>query len=86
MIYDGESIQNYYYQLVLRKKEKLTMAKATQKQYIINHFWGHWRKEYIISLSENQKINYENDNHPSISVKDIVLVEKTRNPDQHGRW
>ena len=33
MIYDGESIQNYYYQLILRKKEKLTMAKAIQKQY-----------------------------------------------------
>ena len=27
------NIQGYYYELILRKKEKLTLAKAVQKQY-----------------------------------------------------
>ena len=44
---------------------------------IINHFWDRWRKQYITSLCEYQKIVQPNDNLPRINIRDIVIVHET---------
>ena len=80
------NIQSYHWELILRKKEKLSMAKALQKRYINQSFLVWWKKEYLSNLREHQKINYKKGNCTTISVNDKVLVGKTRTPDQHGRW
>ena len=47
---------------------------------IINHFWDRWRKEYITSLREYQKIVQPNDNLPRINIRDIAIVHEKFQP------
>ena len=43
---------------------------------IINHFWDRWRKEYVTSLREYQKIVHSNDNLPKINIGVVTVHEK----------
>ena len=47
---------------------------------IINHFWDSWRKEYLLNLSECQKIQMKDGNRKVISAGDIVLIEEDKVP------
>ena len=45
---------------------------------ILNHFWDHWRKEYLINLRENHKVKLQKFNRPQKQLKDVVIVEEER--------
>ena len=49
-------------------------------QNVVNHFWERWRKEYLTSLREYQKIVQPNDNLPMIKIGDIVIVHEKSQP------
>ena len=47
---------------------------------IINHFWHHWRTEYVTNLREYQKLRSLNNNLPFIKINDIVLIHDDNAP------
>ena len=51
---------------------------------IVNHFWDRWRREYVVSLREHQKIVEANLNRPVVKTNDVVIVEESRLP--RSRW
>ena len=47
---------------------------------IVNHFWGRWKKEYLVNLHEYQKIKHPNKHQQIVNEKDIVIVQKDKIP------
>ena len=61
--------------LVKRKKMIDTM---------LNHFWNRWRKEYVISLRDNQRISKQK-NSPIIEKNDNVVIHEDKQPRQQWK-
>ena len=47
---------------------------------IVNHFWDHWKKVYLVNLREYQKIKHPNKHQQIVNVKDIVTVQEDKMP------
>ena len=59
---------------------KVDLTKYTEHiDNLLTHFWNRWRKEYIPSLREYQKV-YHRSNNIVPNVGDIVIVYEDRQP------
>ena len=46
---------------------------------IISHFWESWRKEYVTSLRENQRIPKQKHSN-KVEIDDVVVIYEDKQP------
>ena len=56
------------------------ITKPKKLQYIINHFWDRWRKEYFVNLREHHKINSYKKNKRTIQSNNVVIIADANLP------
>ena len=60
---------------------KKTVRRYLYRQRLVNHFWKHWRNEYLHKLPVHHKWTMQK---PSIMIGDVVLISDENV--SRGKW
>ena len=47
---------------------------------LLSHFWGRWRKEYLVNLRESHKPATTKGEYPTIQMGDVIFMEEGNMP------
>ena len=62
---------------------KKLVRRKKMLDIILSHFWERWRKEYVTSLRESQRISKQK-HSTKIQVNDVVIIYEDKQP--RHRW
>lgn len=55
-------------------------SDCQQVSNVIQHFWERWKKEYVVNLREQHKMESRNSRQPTIQIADVVLIHEEKLP------
>ena len=61
----------------LTPRELITPKKLDT---LLSHFWGRWRKEYLVNLRESHKPATTKGEYPTIQMGDVIFMEEGNMP------